>query len=511
VRLRTSSLRALLSLTALLLCAAGLASPRQVHLTILHTNDTHGRLLPFSYPEVFDANSDLARLAHRRNIGGIARRAAIATVVRSEPGRQTLLVDAGDICDGTPFSTEFKGEADVAAMNAAGYDLACPGNHELNNTVAQLRKLVSAARYPTICANLVENGTGKPFLRRYVIRQVGPVRVAFFGLLTTDAGKYPAAREGLTVTSPVEAAKRLAPALRKQADLVVALTHIGIDEDRALARRVPDVDVIVGGHSHTLLPQPLLVPQPSRRQGSVRGTIIAQNFQWGGTLGRLDLTLSKGPTGHWSIQRYAGRLLPVTSSTRPDPAVARVVDRWWRPIASKYGRVVGTALGDFARKGQDRAEYNLMCDAMRATTGADFHMENLGGVRSPLARGPITYADLVTMDPFSNTLVRFKATGAWIARTLAKHRPAVSGIRYAVDGTRLVRAEVGGEPLDENRVYTGSTNSYYARTLLEGVEEKVDTGQGRLAALMAYVESRRHLRPSYDGRRVVLNLGREEE
>ncbi|HSV72272.1 MAG TPA: bifunctional UDP-sugar hydrolase/5'-nucleotidase [Chthonomonadales bacterium] len=504
-------LQPLLAVAILLVGLEAHAPPTRIYLTILHTNDTHGRLLPFSYPEVFDPGSDIARLTHRRDIGGIARRATVARQVRAERRRHTVLVDSGDICDGTPFSTEYNGDADVAAMSAAGYDVACLGNHELNNTIAQVRRLVSAARYPTVCANLVERSTGRPVMKRYVIRRFGPVRVAFFGLLTTDARKYSAAREGLIVTSPVETARGLTPALRKQADVVIALTHLGISEDRALARAVPGIDVIVGGHSHTLLAQPLLVPQRGGPAGSVRGTIIAHNHQWGGTLGRLDLTLVKGPGGRWIIQRYSGRLLPITSSTRPDPAVQRVVDRWWRPIAPKYGRVVGTALGDFARKGQDRAEYNLMADAMRAATGADFHMENLGGVRSHLAKGPITHGDLVTMDPFDNTLVRFRASGAWVARTLASRRPAVSGIRYVVDGARLVSAEIGGARLDESRIYTGSTNSYYARSLLWGVDGVEDTGQGRLAALMAYVESARVVRPSYDGRRVVRHVGREEE
>ena len=120
-------------------------SPATVPLTILHTNDTHGHLLPFSYPTLLPAGSDLAMLKERTNIGGIARRATLVRQVREQMAAQhttVWLVDAGDFSDGTPMSTEYHGEADVAAMNATGYDIATIGNHEFNNPLAQPKKLI---------------------------------------------------------------------------------------------------------------------------------------------------------------------------------------------------------------------------------------------------------------------------------------------------------------------------------------------------------------------------------
>src|SRR5258708_36996317 len=126
---------------------------KTVRLTILHTNDTHGHLLPYSYPQTFDANSDLAKLETVHDIGGAARRATLISRIRKEKDHKTLLIDAGDICDGTPFSTEYHGDADMAALNALKYDIACPGNHEYSNDFAQVKKLIAAAKFPYISAN----------------------------------------------------------------------------------------------------------------------------------------------------------------------------------------------------------------------------------------------------------------------------------------------------------------------------------------------------------------------
>jgi 5'-nucleotidase/UDP-sugar diphosphatase len=507
-----SRLAARAALAALLLFAFGLSplradAPRTVHLTILHTNDTHGHLLPYSYPEIFDPDSDLAKLKTRHDIGGIARRATLAKRVRQEKGHETLLIDAGDICDGTPFSTEYRGDADIAAMNAAGYDLGCPGNHEFSNTLAQVRKMMTEAKFPLLCANVTVKADGRLLYTPYIIRVIGGAKIAFFGLLTFEAQTYPAALSDLTVEPPVETARRLVPELRKQADFVIAVTHIGVKEDRLLAASVNGIDAIVGGHSHTLLPYPLFIGSvPSGNPQSVNGTVIVQDFQWAGTLGRLDLTLHRSEDGKWSVQRYAGRLLPVTRAIPEDPAVAAVVSRFWNPIKAKYGEVIGRAADDFAEKRPDYAEYNLVADAVREETGVEFDMENTGGVRALLVKGPITYADMVTMDPFSNTVILFRATGRQLKEILTRRRPAVSGIRYVLDSGRLIEATLGGGLIEDDRTYLGATNSFFARVILSDVTDKTDTKKARLDLVMDYIRKHKTVAPAYDGRRVLRNM-----
>ena len=152
-----------------------------------------------------------------------------------------------------------------------------------------------------------------------------------------------------------------------------------------------------------------------------------------------------------------------------------MVAGYWDPIKGKYGEVVGEAGGDFAPKGADHAEYNLVADAIREQMGVDFDIENMGGVRSPLAKGPITYADMVNMDPFGNTIVTFRATGKQIKQMLMQDRPAVSGIRYTYAKGDTDRGHSWRQAHRGRQIYAGATNNYYARSLLKDITDKTDT------------------------------------
>ncbi len=482
-------------------------APATIPLTILHTNDTHGHLLPFSYPTLLPAGSDLAMLKERTDIGGIARRATLVRQIRDQAAaRHTTvwLFDAGDFSDGTPMSTEYHGEADVAAMNAVGYDLATLGNHEFNNPLVQVKKLVGLAGFPIVCANAVESATGKPLTEEYVIRTVGPLRIGIFGLLTHEAATYPAAVDGVKVTDEIEAARRMVALLRPKADIVIALSHAGDGLDNVMAAQVPGIDVIVGGHSHSRLPTGEFVwRSEDLKMDDVNGTVIVQAHQWGGELGRLDLLFEKDASGGWHVGRYRARLVPVTAAIAADPKVAAVVDQYWRPIATRYGEVIGQAEADFSSRGDDEAPYNLVADAVRETFGTEIEMENTGGVRAPLVKGQITRGDMVTLDPFNNTVMLFKVSGRDLKRILVQHRPAVSGMRYRLENRELVEATVNGHPIEDDRIYTGATNSYFAQSALKGIETQ-DTKRQRLDVVVEYVKKKGSLKPVYDGRRVVV-------
>jgi 2',3'-cyclic-nucleotide 2'-phosphodiesterase (5'-nucleotidase family) len=200
----------------------------------------------------------------------------------------------------------------------------------------------------------------------------------------------------------------------------------------------------------------------------------------------------------------------VTPDLPADPVVAAVVDRFWQPIAAKFGEVIGTAAGDFSSRGDDDTPYHLVADAVRETMGVEFAVENGGGVRAPLVAGPITRGDLVTMDPFNNTVVLFKATGAQIRALLARHAPYGSGVRYRmVDGV-VVDVTIGGQPLQDDREYSGVTNSYFAGVALRDVALK-DTGRTRLDVVIDYIRRQGTVKPTYDGRRVVIGQRRRGE
>jgi len=502
-------LRFLLALCLVTTAPATLAFGQQQTLTILHSNDTHGHLLPFSYPDATPAAQDAEGPPSIKDVGGIARRATLVKRIREQLARHgtpVWLVDVGDYCEGTPFSLEYEGEADLAAMNAAGYDFGTLGNHEFSYAAAHVRKLVAATKYRLVLANVTDRQTGKPLAPPYVIERVGPVRVGVFGLITREASSYRAAKETFEVTEEIRAAREMVAALRGKADILVLLSHAGEEEDRLLASKVPEIDVIVGGHSHSRLPSGRFVwGTGNPRVADVDGTVIVQAYQWGGELGRLDLVFTRNGDGRWRVDSslsLAG-LLPVTADIPEDPGVAGVVARFWKPIAGNYDEVLGQAEGEFSGRGDDLAEYHLVADAVRETFGADFGMENRGGVRSPLLSGPITKGDLVTMDPFNNTVVRFKATGRQVRELLTRHSPAVSGIRYRLQAGQLAETSIGGLPLDDDRVYTGVTNSYFAGFALKGMDLE-DTRKPRLDTLIEYIRNKGTIRPSYDGRRIVI-------
>jgi len=505
--------RTLIAALVLAFCLPGLAlAQTTASLTILHTNDTHGHLQPFSYPSIVAQGSDIARLPEKRDIGGIARRATLAARIKAELAAKNIpvwLVDGGDYSDGTPFSTEYHGEADVAAMNAAGYTFGTLGNHEFNNPAAQVKKLIGLATFPVIVSNTVDRATRQPVGIPMRIEKVGAVRIGIFGLMTSEAATYPAGKDGIDVLDPIATARTMVKDLRSQADIVILISHCGENVDNRLAADVPGIDVIVGSHSHSRLPVGEFVwRSDDLREDSVNGTVIVQAFQWGGELGRLDLLFRKDKNGAWSVDRYRERLIPVGAGIPADATVAAIVDKYWQPIAAKYGQVVAQATADFSTRGDDEAPYNLVADAVRAAMGTEIEFENTGGVRAPLVAGPVTQADMVTMDPFGNTVMTFQMTGKQIRDILARNTPFVSGIRYRMVDGKVVEATVNGQPLDDARTYTGSTNSYFAGAYMKVIESK-DTGRARLDVVTEYMKKQGTVTPTYDGRRVIIGSRRE--
>ncbi|MCX7926270.1 MAG: 5'-nucleotidase C-terminal domain-containing protein, partial [Fimbriimonadales bacterium] len=369
----------------------------------------------------------------------------------------------------------------------------------------QVLRLTKMGKFQTVCANLRYRDTGEPLVPPYVITQIGELRVALFGLVMTDTQNYRGARERVEVTNPFEVARALVPRLRQQADVVILISHLGIGDDERLAREVPGIDVIVGGHSHTRLAEPRFTEWQQKAPVNLGGTIIVQAHQWGGELGRLDLLFWRNAeTNRLEMVGYKGQLIPITAHISEDPSTKRALEHYWKRIARKYGRIVGEATGDFVRRGDDYAHYYLVGDAVRAMLGSEFDLQNMFGIRIELARGAISYFDLARMMPFGNTVVRFEITGRDLKRLLAEQRPTVSGIRYRVENRRLVEATLNGQPIEDDRLYKGTTNSYFADRYLKplGVSY-ADTGKVLLDVVTDYIRKQRKVSPVYDGRRVV--------
>lgn len=477
-------------------------------------------MLPFSYPDRVSPDDDVAQMPQRKNIGGIARRATLVKQIKARE-KNVFLFDGGDCMDGTPFSTEFFGKADYDAMNGVGYDFAVPGNHDFNMTAQQFRELADLVKFPYLLANLYDkNGTDEQRpLAPYKIANWDGLRVAVLGLTTYSTRTYKAAAEAYRLRDPLDVAREMVPLLRKQADLVVIVAHVGHEIEWQIAREVPGVDVIVGAHSHKRFSHGVYVAANAPGPADPPGTVYVQAHQWGGELGRLDLTVAEQPGGRWRVTRYGAQLLPITDRYAPDPLVARTVARYWDRIKNKYGVVVGRATGEFTEaRGQDYTNYYLVADAVQQMTGAQFDLENRSGVRGPLLAGPVTTGDIIGVDPFDNTLITYKIKGADLKRILARSRPSTSAsLRYEVrydagarsgNGTdaagsvwRLAAATIDGKPIEDAAVYSGATNSYFFERNVKPVAiEFQDTKRLRRDALTEYVRKNSPISPRPDGR-----------
>lgn len=279
--------------------AAGLASSgvlpsylygkgRTFSLTILHTNDTHSRIDPFP------KGSALA------GQGGVAARMELIRQIRSQQPR-TLLLDAGDFFQGTPYFNLYNGEVEVRAMQTLGYDVATLGNHDFDGGMDNLLLQLNRVHLPVVTANYHYHGHGLGLrCQSSVIVRRNPLSIGIFGLGINPVGLIPPALvSGLSYTDPFEAARQQVSWLRRQrrCHLVVCLSHLGLgyaDErpsDRRLAREVSGIDLIVGGHTHSFLDQPEVHQNPEGR-----AVHIVQAGHGGLRLGRLDMDIRLGST-----------------------------------------------------------------------------------------------------------------------------------------------------------------------------------------------------------------------
>ena len=231
-----------------------------VTLTILHTNDLHGHILPFAYTEIERSKEEKA------SVGGAARRATLIRRLRKEIKNPTILVDSGDTFTRGPLTNAYEGVADIEAMNAVGYELGALGNNEFKakdgieagdaaGAQFALLRFIKRSHFQWLCANAMD-GKGaflegvQPFVVRQFPTKDGVVRVGFLGLTAPRSASYPQTK-GWKIIDPIAAAKEYIPLARAQCDVLIAVTHIGVPLDVQLAKETTGLDAIVGGDSHT--------------------------------------------------------------------------------------------------------------------------------------------------------------------------------------------------------------------------------------------------------------------
>ncbi len=273
--------------------------------TILHTNDTHSQIDP-----ILDNDKTYG------GKGGVARRATLVKRVRKE-NPNTLLIDGGDVCQGTPYFNFYRGEVEYKAMSLIGYDAGTIGNHEFDNGVASLAKALTFANFDIVSTNYDVRGSAlESKVKTHVVKEVGGIRVGVFGMGISPNGLItPDNFKPLQYLDPVRMARGVTKLLREQekCELVLGMSHLGYypnaqrDEvgDTQVAAQVDGIDFIASGHTHTFMEKPVLQKTPNGKD-----TIIFQVGRSGIYVGRVDFTLREG-----KVTAYAGRLLDLRDAS----------------------------------------------------------------------------------------------------------------------------------------------------------------------------------------------------
>jgi 5'-nucleotidase / UDP-sugar diphosphatase len=439
-----------------LFAATGVLAAEPLKLTIFHMNDIHAHYLP--YPVRGFAEP----------IGGLAKARTVMSEVEKanqREGKQTLMLIAGDLLMGTPFSTMFKGRLGIALLNTMGIVAMTVGNHEFDYGQDNLiQTLKPAARFPLLSAN-IRNDEGDSIFQR-TIQETFPgsdATALIFGLTTdqTPVTTHPANVKGLVFEDPIKVAEEILKTA-KPSDLVIALTHIGFEEDKKLAEACPRINVIIGGHSHTELSQPV----------RVNDTIICQAASYAKFLGRLDLVFSEG-----RVTEYQGRLILLDQDIKEDAEIASIIAEHKRQLDAKLNGIIGqTAVpldGNcrWSPPGESTNFGSLVGYVMAQSSGSDVAVFNAGSIRKSIDTGNITSGDVYTALPFANSVVKLDLRGTDLSEILQRGADLEEGsggrlqtyaITYGLQEGKVKIGKVAGKDFDPDRMYSVATNDFLA-------------------------------------------------
>ena len=424
--------------------------------------------------EPVDSKASRIILFHINDVHGqIDNFARIAWFVEQEkknnPGTTVFFLNAGDNFSGNPVVDHYepKGEPVLQLMNRMGFDAMVLGNHEFDYGQEVLKSFMERANFPIICANANLKKPNESFPQPppfTMLKTPNGIKIAVLGLLEVDPytgipSTHPVRLQGFTFTDPIATAKNYRY-LKKESDIFIALTHVGSRTDNVLAQEIPELDLIIGGHSHTLIQHPA--------EKGINGIPVAQTGSNAQYLGRIELTWQKG-----RLVEKSGKLIEVASIKGEIPVL--------REMIAKFNKnpVLDQVIATLPRPVEGLMEVgNLACDAIRKHFNLDIVFNNSGGIRVTRLDPTIRLKDIYALHPFENQVVQYKMSTAEI-RSLIKseyerHKRLdllVSGLGYIVKVTSAgeVKAidlmDEKGQLLDETRSYSVGLNDYMASTI----------------------------------------------
>ena len=454
----------------------------------MHINDFHSRIEPINK---FDSTCSAEEEGKKECFGGAARlKTAIDQRRAALSGQNVLLLNAGDNFQGSLFYTTYKGAAEAEFLNDMKFDVMTVGNHEFDDSEDGLATFLDKVKFPVISANVLAADGSKlgDRIKPSLVLDVGGQKIGIVGAVTNDTEEISSPGPKILIADDVQTITAAVEDLKKQGvNKIIALTHVGYPRDLAAIAKIPDVDVVVGGHSHSLLsntdpkaegPYPTMVDNP----GGYKVPVV-QAASYSKYLG--DLVVDFDDNG--VVKSAKGDPILIDSSFTPDPAMTARIAEMAKPIEELRKKVIGSSEGPIdgdrtVCRVEECSMGNLVADAMLdrgKSQGMSIAIQNGGGLRASIDGGDVTQGEVITVLPFQNTLATVQLTGADIRKALenglgkieegAGRFPQVSGLKYSYDktkpaGNRLVSVEAKeGDafvPLDDAKTYGVVTNNY---------------------------------------------------
>lgn len=507
--------------------AAPRRGEREFELQLIFTNDQHAHVEP-------------ARMGRGR-YGGYARHKTVIDELRRE-ARNPLVLSAGDVFQGTLYFNVYEGLADLACMNAIGYQCMTLGNHEFDRGPEPLKRFAEAARFPLLAANL--DCSAEPLLadlvRPSTVIRTPDGSVGIVGAITPSLPEIASPGPNVTLKPLRESVQAEVDRLRDEVQAVILVTHIGYAEDLELARQLRGVRVILGGHSHTLLGGHEIPDFPAPRgefptivpNADGEDCAVFQAWCWGLVVGTARVVFGEGGR---LLRVSENRAIPVPADTvTPDPDIENLLLPLRKPVADIGNARIGETRNGIRtgnlRTGESPMA-NLIADAQLEATrsqGARAALMNSGGVRNSFEPGPITFGQAITVQPFNNTLVVLELTGAELRAALEHGVRGLPdgaggflhisrGSSYVADarrpvGDRITEIVIDGERVEPEKTYRLCVNSFIAgggdgHTVIRDAKGfRRDTGLLDIDALVDYIRKNSPVDPQVEGRIRILGM-----
>ena len=475
-------------LTASMLALSTSAAFADYELNILHINDFHSRIESINK---FDSTCSAEEEGKNECFGGAARlKTAIDQRRQALSGKNVLLLNAGDNFQGSLFYTTYKGAAEAEFLNLMKFDAMTVGNHEFDDSEDGLATFLDKVQFPVVTANVKATAASKlgDRIKPSLVLDVGGQKIGIVGAVTNDTPELSSPGPNVTIADDVQSITAAVQDLKGQGvNKIIALTHVGYPRDLALIAKIPDVDIVVGGHSHSLLsntdpkaegPYPTMVDNP----GGYKVPVV-QAASYSKYLG--DLVVNFDDNG--VVKDAKGDPILIDSTFTPDPAVLARVAELAKPIEELRKKVIGSSEGpiDGDRKVcrvKECSMGNLVADAILDRTknqGVTIAVQNGGGLRASVDGGEVTQGEVITVLPFQNTLATFQLKGEDVVKALengvsqidqgAGRFPQVAGLKFTFDQSKPVGSRVSdvqvkdGDnfvPIDNAKTYGVATNNF---------------------------------------------------